>query len=218
LLRVLRLEHGDRVEALDGSGKSVLAILAVRGGEAWLEFDGGERTAESRATPLILEAAILKGDAMEWMIEKSAELGVSELVPFTCTRTVVQLDRKGPAAFQQRWQKIADQALKQCGRLDRMIVAEPVTLAELMARPNEGIRFFFDEKSRGPGPEVRPDQSIRILVGPEGGFTDEERALITAAPGAQVASLGPLVLRAETAALAAVSIVTAALRNRTTSA
>jgi 16S rRNA (uracil1498-N3)-methyltransferase len=223
---VLRLEEGDRVEALDGCGRSVVSRLVVRSGEAWLEFDGEERKAAPGAivAPLTLEIAVLKGDAMEWVIEKAVELGVARILPILSKRTVVQTGRKGPEAFQQRWQKIADQALKQCGRLERMTVEPPIGLPELLGKPlAEGeLRWFLDEEARENAPGLLGEAwgkrlegalwARRLLIGPEGGWDDEERAQIAATPGVRVASLGPLVLRAETAAISAVSIVTAALR------
>ena len=119
--RVLRLKDGDRVEAMDGKGHSALATLRTRNGPPRLEYI--EKTEAQVSTgqlvPIILEMSVLKGDAMEWVVEKAVELGVTTLVPVLTAHTVVQMDRKGPEAFQERWQKIADQALKQCGRLDR---------------------------------------------------------------------------------------------------
>jgi 16S rRNA (uracil1498-N3)-methyltransferase len=220
LLRVLRLKEGDRVEALDGSGRSVLARLRLKSGEAWLEFDGGGRKASETRSPVVLELAVLKGDAMEWVIEKAAELGVTEIVPVLSKRTVVQVGKKGPELFQQRWQKIADQALKQCGRLERMEVRTPALLADLLSQklsPDQP-RWFLDEEARETSASLLSQvqkgrtPGAHLLIGPEGGWDDEERALISKTPGVHGASLGPLVLRAETAALFAVSIVTAALR------
>ncbi|HUP57689.1 MAG TPA: RsmE family RNA methyltransferase [Bdellovibrionota bacterium] len=216
LIRVLRLESGDRVQALDGQGRSVIAVLKFPKGEAWLEFDEAPAAAEVPGGPeVILEVCVLKGEAMEWVIEKAVELGVSRLVPVLATRTIVQTGKKGPEAFQERWQRIADQALKQCGRLARMSVELPARLEDVVRAPNP--RFFFDEASRADSAGLLStlrshSGPARLLLGPEGGWTDEERAMIRASGQAQSVSLGPLVLRAETAAIAAVSIVTAALR------
>jgi 16S rRNA (uracil1498-N3)-methyltransferase len=220
LLKVLRLEDGARVEALDGSGRSVIARLSMRAGEAWLEFDGGEKKSAPDTAQVVLEMAVLKGDAMEWVIEKAVELGVARVVPVLSKRTVVQLDRKGPEAFRDRWQKIADQSLKQCGRLGRMEVALPVSLEELLTTKVPDVRFFLDEEARANAPGLLKEawgkghgvtELLRLLVGPEGGWDDSERAMV-AASGAKPASLGPLVLRAETAAICGVSVLTAALR------
>jgi 16S rRNA (uracil1498-N3)-methyltransferase len=170
---------------------------------------------------VVLELSVLKGDAMEWVVEKAVELGVSALVPVLAERTVVQMGRKGPESFRERWQKIADQALKQCGRLDRMAIGVPSRLEELLRNtPPAENRIYFDEEARAEAPTLwgvltggLPQTPVRLLIGPEGGWAPPERRMIEASR-AQSASLGPLVLRAETAAIAAVSLLTAALRDR----
>ena len=127
--RVLRLVDGDRVEAIDGKGHRIIAILRLRGGPARLEYeaavDSGNTVSQKDAPPIVLEMSVLKGQAMEWVIEKAVELGVSSFIPVLTDHTVVQMKSKTPDLFQQRWQKIADQALKQCGRLEAMKVTLP---------------------------------------------------------------------------------------------
>jgi RsmE family RNA methyltransferase len=103
--------------------------------------------------------AVLKSQAMEWVIEKSVELGVEEVIPVLTAHTVVQIKNKGPELFQERWQKIADQALKQCGRLNQMVIHKPVTFDTILAtscrtstRSFVGHRFWTDELARGEEP------------------------------------------------------------------
>jgi 16S rRNA (uracil1498-N3)-methyltransferase len=217
LTQVLRLSDGASVEAMDGAGHAVLGTLRIRGKRTLLEF---QRAIESVAhepglVPVTLEISILKGEAMEWVVEKAVELGIRSLVPVITAHTVVQLDRKGPEVFRARWQKIADQALKQCGRRHRLEVREPIELEQLLAREahtDQEPRLWCDEASRvGSMPLARELERIaspcRILIGPEGGFSEIERQLL---PTSSVAvSLGPLVLRAETAAIAAMSLASA---------
>lgn len=223
-VKVLRLRDGDRVEALDGKGNAAYAILRVRGGPVRLEF-AGELTSlqSSEASPITVEMAILKGDAMEWVVEKSVELGVRKLIPTTTDHTVVQIKQKGPEAFQQRWQKIADQALKQCGRLERIEIAMPLALEELLAREPASEtqpRLWFDEAGREETPflmnwleaSVGQISGVRLLVGPEGGWSADERSLLARSAHTHRISLGPLVFRAETAAIFSISVVSAALR------
>ena len=222
LTRVLRLGDGDVVEALDGRGHAVRATLRLRGGQGpRLEFMADESAAaEKQKIPaIVLETAILKGEAMEWVVEKSVELGVKTLVPLITAHTVVQIKGKGPEAFRDRWQKIADQALKQCGRLERMEVALPVALEDHFAKnPNsaETPRLWCDEAEREAAPPLlewlsdHRVQGVHLLVGPEGGWSDFERnRLITL--GYERVSLSPWVLRAETAGLFAVSLASAYL-------
>jgi 16S rRNA (uracil1498-N3)-methyltransferase len=235
VVRVLRLRDGDSVEAIDGQGHSAPAILRMHGGPPRLELatapkDSPHRAAQASArteapgavVPLTLEMAVLKGDAMEWVVEKAVELGVRTLVPVVTAHTVVQLKAKGPEAFRERWQKIADQALKQCGRLERLEIALPVGLEErVRAEPRsaQSPRYWCDEAA-GPGAadlpsrlaSLRPGgfEEVRLLIGPEGGWSEEERQWL--APAAERIQLGPLILRAETAAIYGISQIVAALR------
>jgi 16S rRNA (uracil1498-N3)-methyltransferase len=180
--------------------------------------------------PVVLEIAVLKGDAMEWVIEKATELGIRSVQPILTDHTVIQIKNKGPSFFQERWQKIADQALKQCGRLDRLKVETPVALEDLLLRKpavDAWIRFWCDEQQRNggrgtladwilaPGSEFPPD--VKIMIGPEGGWSPQERVILKKycddLPGRVISvGLGPLVLRAETAAIFAMSLTSAFIR------
>lgn len=227
-LRVLRLRDGDTIECLNGKGRSAIARLQVRGEEVLLflheEYETDVRPVESEEVPICLEMAILKGDAMEWVVEKAVELGIKQLIPLATAHTVVQIDRKGPAAFQERWQKIADQALKQSGRLHRLNVATPLHLEERLTQlPShaQSPRLWFDESLRArdsgllPWLGKNPDwKELALLIGPEGGWSESERELLTRASGSATfrLGLGPLTLRAETAALYAMAVCTEASR------
>ncbi len=228
-VRVLRLKDGDSVEAIDGQGHSAPAILRIKGGMPRLEVpatDTPNRAPDvqlsTAITPLTLEIAVLKGDAMEWVVEKCVELGVSSLQPLVTAHTVVQIKSKGPEVFQERWQKIADQALKQCGRLNKLEVTHPRTLEEILVEsPSspQAPRFWCDEGARVSAPELGSigwdtniDSTARLLIGPEGGWSTQERELLTQSQCTRI-SLGPLVLRAETAALYGVSLLTSAYRS-----
>ena len=226
--RVLRLGNGDIVEAMDGKGHAAQAQLKVRGDHAWLEYVPSEKgpAPEGSRSPrplVILEMAVLKGEAMEWVVEKAVELNVHTLVPTLTAHTVVQTKHKGPEAFRERWQKIADQALKQCGRLQRMEVLAPLPLEELLAKypaTPDSPRIWCDEAERGTATPIvqwalstkRKDGtsfSVRVLIGPEGGWSANERQFLSNSPIHKV-SLGDLVLRAETAAIYSISAISGA--------
>lgn len=223
LTRVFRLSDGDRVEALDGRGNSVHAILRVEHGQAKLEYQAPGDA--QKLLPLTLEMAVLKGDAMEWLVEKAVELGVKNLIPVLTAHTIVQMKNKGPEAFRERWQKIADQSLKQCGRTTRLEIALPIELESLLSEKKasaESVRLWCDEKSSGQAAELsewlkerNPLTGLSLLIGPEGGWSEIERALLSRESGENMVriDLGPLVLRAETAALFAVALAVAALRH-----
>jgi len=131
-------------------------------------------------------------------VEKATELGVARLLPVTTQRTVVERVKL------ERLQSIAIEAAEQCGRTRLPEIAEPVSLAALL-KANDRPLYFADETGGEPvGAAFKPGPAT-ILTGPEGGFTDEERSAIRAAPGTVAISLGPRILRAETAALAALA-------------
>lgn len=224
LTKVLRLKDGDQVEAFDGKGSVALVTLRVRGASVSilaLESEARLHSPLTQSTPTLpvtLEMAIIKGEAMEWVVEKAVELGIQKLRPIVTDYGVVQIQKKGPEAFQERWQRIADQALKQCGRTHRLEVEFPVTLGDLFASGSSGLRLWCDE--RGKPLDAEPavpllqafeaqsfslKSSLNLLIGPEGGFSPAERELLTREGVARV-HLGPLVLRAETAALFAMSV------------
>jgi 16S rRNA (uracil1498-N3)-methyltransferase len=216
---VLRLKEGATLEALDGQGGAVPVRLSFDGKRAVIEAIGEVRLLSHAAAgirPVTLLLAIPKGEAMLWIIEKCVELGVERMVPFFAVHSVVHLGNKSPQEFQERWQRVARESLKQCGRLWEMAVESPATsLGQAMQRltSNQNVRrFFCDEVSvvqeRIPHLAhvlAAPPEPTALLIGPEGGWRQSERDEALAA-GWQQVNLGPLVLRVETAALFAVSL------------
>jgi 16S rRNA (uracil1498-N3)-methyltransferase len=207
--RVLRLHAGAVVDATDGAGH----LYTVRLGA--LEAAGGWGTIEARAEPacespcaITLAQGILKGDRMSWLVHKATELGVARVLPTTTARVVA---RPAPGAtVHRRWQRIAREAVKQCGRVVVPPVERPRPFAEVVREVAghdaallcwEGGGVALDEALPPP---CRPARLL-LLVGPEGGFTPEEVALAERA-GASLVSLGPRVLRAESAGLVAVAV------------
>lgn len=222
LLQVLRTRNGEKIEALDGQGSRLEAEVEFLGkGKAQIHARGTVfRDPKLNALPITLEMAVLKGDAMEWTIEKACELGVKTFIPVLCAHAVVQVDRKGPGFYRERWQKIADQSLKQSGRLERMIVREPVELATVLTEKRP-LRIWADEAARAESPHVFETLNsvpaaervggVAILIGPEGGWSESERTLLNRSD-CRSTSLGPWVLRAESAALFATSLVAGSMR------
>ncbi len=216
LLTVLRVRNGDPIEAIDGQGNRFAAEVVLEGkGRASLERKSPIESPEDRlSSPVHLEMAVLKGEAMEWVIEKSVELGIRVFQPILTDHTVVQIDRKGPEAFRERWQKIADESLKQCGRLDRMEVRAPRAIRELLQHEPSISRLwcFEGETEFTPDFPWAPETSeLRVLIGPEGGFSAGEIQLLRS-EGIRSIRLGPWILRAETAAIFAASIATHVVR------
>ena len=219
LTQVFRLRNGDKVEALDGMGRAVLARINLKGkSKVLLEYETeSDLSAEKdiQVIPCNMYLSVLKSESMTWAIEKCVELGVRSLTPVISARTVVKMTKKGPSEFQERWQRVADQSLKQCGRLQAMPVQPPILLENLFQQTSEkkrsGEDLFYCLESGADRPhflkrlEETGSTTVGIVVGPEGGWTEGE-VESALREGLQPVSLGPLTLRAETAALCAISI------------
>lgn len=201
LASVMRLKAGDPVKLFDDATGEWLAVVESAGRRD-VTLDVRELLAPRERVPdLWLVAAPLKKGRVDWMAEKACELGVARFVPVVTRRTVV--DR--PNVDRLRAHMI--EAAEQCGRTALPEVAEPVKLAALLRDwPDGRALYFADEQGGAPARAAMKPGAAAILIGPEGGFDDAERAAIKAHPRAVGISLGPRILRAETAAAAAVAL------------
>ena len=207
---VLRLKENARVSVLDPAGVEHRGVIErYEPGHAVIRIESS--TAASSRTRIILAAAIIKGPRMDFIVEKAAELGASELWPLVCARGLVR--SPGPERL-ARWRRLALAAAKQSGSAP-MEVRPPIGIDDLIRGVPSGTLAVRCAQGAEPLAEVirraRP-REILIAIGPEGDFDDEERAMIANA-GFIAARLGPNRLRSETAALAAVSIATGLLHD-----
>jgi 16S rRNA (uracil1498-N3)-methyltransferase len=197
---VMRLGFGDELLVFDGRSGEWLARIA-EAGKKRMSLTVERRTREPEAVPDVwLAFAPVKRTQTDWLVEKATELGAARLIPVITRRTIaerVKLERLGA---------IAIEAAEQCGRTRLPEIAEPVSLKQLLDERDPGRRLYFADETGGQPPATAfTSGPAVVLVGPEGGFTDEEREIIRAAPNAVPVSLGPRILRAETAALAALA-------------
>jgi 16S rRNA (uracil1498-N3)-methyltransferase len=199
---VLRLGTGREVLLFDGASGEWLARI-VQGGKKRMTLAVERRTKPLEQVPdLTLAFAPVKRAQVDWLAEKATELGIRHLQPVITQRTVVERVKL------ERLESIAIEAAEQCGRTLLPTIAEPVSLAAFLTSVPATL-YVADETGGAPAATAFEPGPATILTGPEGGFTPEERDRILAA-GATGVGLGPRSLRAETAALAAVSLYMAA--------
>lgn len=197
---VLRLGEGAELLLFDGRSGEWLARIGEAGKKS-MTLTVERRTREAESVPDVwLAFAPVKRTQTDWLVEKATELGAARLMPVMTRRTVAERVRL------ERLESIAIEAAEQCGRTVLPHIDEPVPLAKLLeTRDPERTLYFADENGGAPVTSAFKTGPALILTGPEGGFADEERASIRAAANAVPVSLGPRILRAETAALAALT-------------
>ena len=197
---VLRLKEGAELLVFDGhSGEWLAKIVTVRKGRMTVVAERQTRPQED-VPDLWLAFAPVKKGRVDWLVEKAVELGVARLLPVVTQRTIVD------KLNLERMRAHIVEAAEQCGRTSLADIDEPVKLDAFLKRRDPERTLYFADETGGeqaataftPGPAL-------ILTGPEGGFTTDEAAAIRGASNAKAISLGPRILRAETAALAAVA-------------
>jgi len=202
---VLRLEAGAELELFDGLGAAYPAVLLA--GHERLRL--GPRREARPALSLWLLLALSRGEKVDLVVQKATELGATGLLAFGAERSVVRLDAGRGEARAGRWARIAAEAARQCGRADVPAVRLSPSLAAALAALPPGLALFaFDPGGDPPSALSGTPSGVAAVVGPEGGLTPGEVQACEAA-GARRVSLGPRVLRAETAALAAVTLLQA---------
>jgi 16S rRNA (uracil1498-N3)-methyltransferase len=215
---VLRMKAGEKLVLFNGQGREITAeIVDLTGDEIRLR-----KLHEAETPPLqcriVLGQAIPKGKNMELIVQKAVEIGAAEIAPIISDRTIVQVDSESAAQKQSKWEQIAIEAAKQCGQNWLPCVHTPRKLAEFFS----GIEESFDLRLIG---SLQPDaehlkkiladysrehesrpRGVLMLIGPEGDFTPAELSLARR-HGCQPITLGPIILRVETAAIYCLSIL-----------
>ena len=211
--KVLRLGGGDRILLFDGRGREGEGEIHVSAAGDWEVAVLESWIADAAPLSLILAQALPKAGKMDLILQKATELGVDAVHPFASQRSVPRLDPDKAGARRERWQKIAMEAARQCRRASLPAI-HPVVPFERMLEmiPRDAFRILCWEEEKnldirtllGKGPGEA--SAVCVVIGPEGGFTAEERAAAQAR-GFASASLGPRLLKVETAVLAILALV-----------
>jgi 16S rRNA (uracil1498-N3)-methyltransferase len=213
LRKSLRLHMGDSLALNDGCGTRY-RVEVTRVTSQTIDSHIVDRQTEpaSMTSPIVLGQALIKGDKLDWVIQKATELGVAIITPVHCTHSVIKPDPKRLDHQRSRWKRIAQDAAQQSERWTIPTIADPVDLAEVCRQYTSApLKCILIERSNGPSlariPLPRESQHpIVLLVGPEGGWAPDEQRLAQE-QGFLPLTLGPRILRAETAAIAALSIL-----------
>ena len=221
LIRVLRAQPGMEYNIVAGDRVCHAVIAGITGDT--VRFNLVAAVPSEPALPIALLLAVFKFDRMEWAIEKATELGVNRIIPVVARRTEKHLAHAAPKRT-ERWRRIAREASQQSRRSDVPVIEEAISLRAAVKREGRAVRLVLAEQERtttlrdalasalnnpnGNTTDELPE--IRLAIGPEGGWAAEEEALFDA-EGWKPVSLGPRILRAETAAITALAITAAML-------
>jgi 16S rRNA (uracil1498-N3)-methyltransferase len=214
LTHVLRLTPGDQAFVFDGCGKEYKCTFrSIADNRAHLEIAEALSDVVESPLQLTLAQALAKGEKFDLIIQKATELGVSRIVPLMTRYADVKLDDQLIEKRLGRWRRISLEALKQCGRRRLVEITTPRTLPQFLgsvATTTDPVLLLFSERGGVPITAalqgILKSASISALVGPEGGWSDDELELL-ASHGAKSVSLGSRVLRTETAAVVAITLI-----------
>ena len=221
LARVLRAQPGMEADVVAGGRvfHAQVAAVTLAGENSEVRFNLTAELQADPALPVTLVLAVYKFDRMEWAIEKATELGVAAIAPVIARRTEKHLAQAAQKRA-ERWRRIAHEASQQARRSDVPLIHDPVSLGERVCAASATTRIVLAEQERtttlrhaiGEAIAAAKDEmpQLEIAIGPEGGWAPQEEALFDA-NGWRAASLGPRIVRAETAAIAALAVIASCL-------
>lgn len=207
LSKVLRMQEGRELILFNGDGFEYPAVIREVGKKV-VTVDIKEKIAVNRESNLstTLAIGISRGERFEWVLQKATELGVTRIVPLVTERTEVKVSGDRLDKMRDRWQQIVISACEQCQRNRLPVLSDPIALADWLASVDSDYRFVLHHRDTQSLPsEARPD-SVSLLIGPEGGLSDSEIETAKTS-GFSALTLGPRVLRTETAPIAALALV-----------
>jgi 16S rRNA (uracil1498-N3)-methyltransferase len=211
IYRVLRLKIGNSIHITNGEGMDYKGkILTINPGLVEIHLTSQHPSTTESSLDLTVCCGMLKDKKMDFVIKHLTQLGINEWIPFFCERAIPTPDSKRLQKRMQRWETIARESIKQCQRSCLVAIQEPKSFQDLLDLSDTFTRkLAFWEKSCHSLTHLTPtpsDSRTIILLGPEGGFTDKEINLAES-KGFKAYSLGPRILRAETAAICAATLI-----------
>jgi 16S rRNA (uracil1498-N3)-methyltransferase len=205
---VLRLRSGEIVDIFDGAGAGYTGEVEFLGSEVFVRSLKNNPAPES-PFHLTLAAALIKTAKFEWMLEKLTELGIDEIIPLKTHFSEIRIPPDKMGSRLERWQRIVRESSRQCGRLAEPRISKPLEFTEFLVAQDSSsstkILFYEKTEETWQSSHLISDRIV-LCIGPEGGWEAQEVGQAREA-GYQICGLGPRVLRAETSAIAAVSIL-----------
>lgn len=203
--RVLRMQTGAALLLFNGDGHNYPAeIVDSNKKQVWVKILEQQPNTVESPLQIHLGQGISRGDRMDFAIQKAVELGVTEITPLFTERCGVKLDAERLEKRTEQWQKIAIAACEQSGRSVVPTVHSALQLDKWLGQATDELKLTLDPWAKDTIKTLTPVSALRLVIGPEGGFSDREVSL-TASAGFTAVQLGPRVLRTETAALTAIS-------------
>jgi 16S rRNA (uracil1498-N3)-methyltransferase len=204
--KVLRARTGDELVLFNGDGREFGGeIESVRGSRVTVSVGRAQEIDRESPLAVTLVQCVPRGDRMDFIVQKATELGVTRLIPVTSQRSVVRLDERQSETKAAHWRAVAVSACEQCGRNRLPQIDAPRPLIDYLgASEGSGPRLVLEPEPASEGASLRIESQVEVAIGPEGGFAPEELEAFQLA-GFERVRLGPRILRAETAALAAVT-------------
>ena len=207
LSKVLRMQTGRELILFNGAGGEFAATIHEVS-KKYVTVSIGEHAIDNRESPLELDLAIgiSRGERFEWVLQKATELGVTKITPLITERTEVKTGGDRQEKMQDRWQQILISACEQSQRNLLPKLSTPIQISDWLPNVNSDLRFVLHHRDSKTLPAEQKPQSVTLLIGPEGGLSESEIELALA-KNFNALTLGPRVLRTETAPVAAISLV-----------
>lgn len=211
--QALRLREGDQIVIFNGQGGEYPGKIIFQGRKIRVLLGSYLQQERKSLLHISLAQAMLSSEKMDWVVQKATELGVSQIMPFSAARSNVKLDAMRSVKKLAHWKAVAQAACEQCGMNKIPIITETFSLPTLIANTqlSHMHRFTLAIGAKTPlysQPKPKPNESALIVIGPEGDFSPEELDLLDKADFTRV-SMGPRILRTETAGLAALATLNA---------